>query len=100
MRSRIGPVGVEGRVVGDEKRAPVEEEAACERAAADDARGVRRVAELGAGLAQIDGTRLDVAQRGSGREPGWRRHEAPAPLVRACGPAPIERRAQRVELAV
>ncbi len=69
-------------VVGDEEGPPVEEEPTRERAPPDDRHRVRRVPELGPGLAEVDRARLHVSERVARIRAQIGVLEAPTALVR------------------
>jgi hypothetical protein len=77
------------RVRTNEKRAAVEEQAACADPPADDAERIGGMAVLGARLRQISGASLDVGQRRQRRIPARDRVETTAPFVRLPPPGPL-----------
>src|SRR5213080_3330511 len=69
------------RIVRNEKRAPIEEQATRPRTAADDTERVGGMTVLGAWLRQIGGASLYVRERRQRRIPAGDRIEASAPFV-------------------
>src|SRR6185437_16901959 len=80
-----------------EEDAPVEEEAARDRAPPHDAGGVRGVAELGARLARIQRASLDVSQGLIRRRVARRGLELAAALARVVPARLVERVAERLQ---